>query len=170
MFDLNQQPTVDELIECPKIVIKADRKNMIEKNRSYRNNVQLKSKDGKYSFIMFMRQSSEFLEDFSVGLTWTNANEYWNAKKPIILIRCQGPHDSKQDFESDPHHSYHIHKLSPADIKQRRFGKPSNCGITDHFSSFDEAIIYFCNRCAIMGLSDYINLNDAQIEGQCSLF
>lgn len=170
MFCMNQHPTVDELIECPKKIIKSDRKNMIEKNRSYRNNIQLESEDGKYSFIMFMRQSAEFLEDFSVGLIWTNVNKYWDTKKQTILIRCQGPHDSKQEFESDPHHSYHIHKLSPTDIEQKRFSKPSNCGVTNHFSSFDEAIIYFCNRCAIIGLSDYINLNNNQVEGQCSLF
>lgn len=115
---MNQHPTVDELIECPKKIIKSDRKNMIEKNRSYRNNIQLESEDGKYSFIMFMRQSAEFLEDFSVGLIWTNVNKYWDTKKQTILIRCQGPHDSKQEFESDPHHSYHIHKLSPTDIEQ----------------------------------------------------
>ena len=65
---MNQHPTVDELIECPKKIIKSDRKNMIEKNRSYRNNIQLESEDGKYSFIMFMRQSAEFLEDFSVAI------------------------------------------------------------------------------------------------------
>lgn len=169
MFNLNR-PTVDELIKCPKTIIKADRRSMVEKNRSYRNNIRLESEDGKYNFIMFMRQSSEFLEDFSVGLIWTNANEYWNTKKQLILIRCQGPHDSKQEFESDPHHSYHIHQLSSKDIEQKRFNKPSNRGITDSFSSFDEAIIYFCNRCAIIGLSDYIDLNNDQIEGQCSLF
>lgn len=163
-------PTVDELIQCPKTIIKAERRNMIEKNRSYRNNIQLKSDDGQYTFTMFLRQSAEFLEDFSVGLIWTNANEYYNTKKPTILMRCQGPHDSKQEFESDPHHSYHIHKLSSNDIAQRRFNKPSNDGITDSFSSFDEAILYFCQQCAIIGLSDYINLNNNQIEGQCTLF
>lgn len=117
---------------------------------------------------MFLRQSSEFLEDFSVGLILKNANEVFNTKKQVILMRCQGPHDSKQEFESDPHHSYHIHKLSEEDIEHKRFNKPSNQGSTNHFSSFHEAIIYFREHCGIIDLSEYIDLNNDQIEGQLS--
>ncbi|MCD8357483.1 MAG: hypothetical protein LUE11_13095 [Clostridia bacterium] len=161
-------PTIDELIRCPKIVVKADRRKMIEQNRSRRNNIELESEDKRFKYQMFLRQSTEFVEDFSVGLIWKNANEYLNTNKQLILLRCQGPHDGKKPLNADTHHSFHTHQLTQEDIDSRRFSKPTNQGPTNHFSSFDEAITYFCQYCAIIGLTEHIDLNSKQIEGQLS--
>ena len=161
---------VKELITCEKRVIKAQRKKMLLENRSNRNSFELESIDEKYQFRLFLRQSEEFVEDFSVGLIWTNSNRYTSIKKPIILTRYQGPHDSKAPFESDTHHSFHIHELTNEDIVCRRFQKPSYKCVTDEYVTFEEAVLLFCSNCNIKGLEGFIGLlNGNQIEGQISL-
>ena len=112
---------IQELISCPKKPLKAERKKLLLENRHYKNNIALTSIDGKYQYKMFMRKSDEFIEDFSIGLIWTNANEHINISKSIILLRCQGPHDGKQPLDSDTHHSYHTHTITIEDIANRRY-------------------------------------------------
>lgn len=149
---------IQELITCQKIIKKADRKKMISENRSLRNNVQLISEDGKYEYVLFLRQSCEFIEDFSVGLKWTNPSKYLNTNKSIILLRCQGPHDSKQPEGTDCHHDYHVHEITLKDINECRYDKPQHKEICKEFSSFESAIYYFCKKCGIHNLNDYIDI------------
>ena len=82
---------ITELIVCPKKAIGADRKRMLSVNRSLRNKVALISVDGNYTYNLFLRQSEEFMEDFSVGLIWTNAAKYVGINKEIILITQTKP-------------------------------------------------------------------------------
>lgn len=149
---------LNEVISCPKHVIKADRKRMVLENRHYKNKLDIISEDGKYTFKMFMRQSNEFLEDFSVGLIWTNPQKYINISKNIILLRCQGPHDGRQELGSDIHHDFHIHKISSLDIEEKRYSKPSNRTSTDKFHSFNQALCYFIEKCGILDIEDFIEL------------
>lgn len=150
---------LQKLITCPKRAIKAERKQMLVINRSRRNNISLVSVDGRYTYTMFLRQSADFMEDFSVGLIWTNAAKYSSIGKDMILVRFQGPHDSGKPFGEDLHHDYHIHQLSAADISERRFSKPSNKGISREFSSFEGAVLAFIKYCGIVELEAYIDLS-----------
>lgn len=117
---------LNDLVILPKIVVKADRRSLVAQNRNMRNNIYMESTDHKYLFTMFLRKSTVFLEDFSVGLIWTNASRYSEIKRNLILFRCQGPHDSKQPLTYDVHHSYHIHQLTSADIQQKRYTNPAH--------------------------------------------
>lgn len=159
------------IVECPKKAVKADRKKMIESNRSLRNNISLQSLDGKYQFTMFLRQSTEFYEDFSVGLIWQNPSEVLsNVTRPIILLRCQGPHDGRADIGSDLHHDYHVHEFTSDDLNCMRLKKPSRKGKAVNFFSFETAIDYFIDRCKIKGLEKVIELpNNSELAGQLSL-
>lgn len=143
---------------------------MIEENRHKKNKAELVSIDGKYKFIMFLRISLEFCEDFSVGLIWTNPNEFCDITSNIILLRCQGPHDGKYPENYDIHHSFHIHQITMDDIDNRRFKKPSNRFSTDSFSSFEEAAWYFVDHCNIMDMEKYLEypFNLTQLKGQMS--
>lgn len=159
------------IIECPKNAIKANRKKMIEINRSLRNNISLQSLDGKYQFTMFLRQSTEFYEDFSVGLIWQNPSEVLsNVTRPIILLRCQGPHDGRADIGADLHHDYHVHEFTADDLNCMRLRKPSRKGKAVSFFSFETAISYFIDRCKIKGLGKVIELpNNCELDGQISM-
>lgn len=150
---------ISELIACPKKAIKADRKQMIAINRSYRNNVTLRSEDCRYTYILFLRQSEEFMEDFSVGLKWTNAAEHIGVSKEILLIRFQGPHDSGKPLGEDLHHDYHIHQITANDVNQHRYFRPSNLGVSKEFYSFSSALFAFIDRCGIMELDKVIDLS-----------
>ena len=151
---------INEVIKCSKKAIKAERWSMILKNRSYRNKISLESIDGKYTYRMFIRQSSEFLEDFSVGLIWTNPQNYSNINRLIIMLRCQGPHDSQKPLSYDNHHSYHMHKITVDDIEQKRYDKPSFYDEVNKFSSFDEALCYFIKICDILDVDKHIKLSE----------
>lgn len=106
---------------------------------------------------MFMRKSDEFIEDFSVGLIWTNPQEYIDISKNIIMLRCQGPHDGKEVLGFDIHHDYHTHKITASDIQEKRFTKPSYRISTDMFHSFDQAMVYFIEKCDIINIEDFID-------------
>lgn len=147
-----------EILTCSKRPLRADRRKMVLDNRHFKNNVELISADNEYMYKMFLRQSDIFIEDFSVGLIWTNANSYINVSKNIILLRCQGPHDGKSPFESDTHHSYHIHMATAEDVRNRRYAKPSRKEITDEFRSFEQALLFFTAKCNIIGLENFIEL------------
>lgn len=149
---------IQQLIRCPKQAIKADHRKMEPSNRSLRSNIRLVSLDGRFQYRMFLRQSTEFLEDFSVGLIWMNAAEHIGLQEKIILIRFQGPHDSGKPFGEDIHHDYHIHEITAEDILQCRWRKPSNKEVSKSFSSFPTAIFTFVEYCGIIGLEKAISL------------
>lgn len=163
---------ITELIVCPKKAIGADRKRMLSVNRSLRNKVALISVDGNYTYNLFLRQSEEFMEDFSVGLIWTNAAKYVGINKEIILIRFQGPHDSGKPMGEDLHHDYHVHEISVSDIKERRYLRPSNKGVSKEFSSFSGALFSCVEHCGIIDLEEYIDYSqfNAPLPNQTCLF
>lgn len=105
-----------------------------------------------------MRQSDEFHEDFSVGLMWLNAYDYIGVSKNIILYRCQGPHDGRQDIGTDLHHDYHTHTISVKDIQSKRYQKPSNRESTDKFNTFNSAILHFIQHCNIINIDELIEI------------
>lgn len=163
---------INELITCPKNVVKADRKRMQLVNRSLRNKVSLISTDGNYTYDLFLRQSEEFVEDFSVGLIWTNAYKYIDVNKEIILIRFQGPHDSGQPLGEDLHHDYHIHRTTVTDINEHRYLRPGNKGPSKDFSSFASALFYITSYCSIIDLDKHIDFSQFKepFLNQTSLF
>ena len=163
---------INELITCPKKALRADRRRMLAKNRSLRNNVSLASLDGIYTFDLFLRQSEEFAEDFSVGLKWTNAAGHIDVNQDIILIRFQGPHDSGKPFGEDLHHDYHIHRISVDDIANRRYLRPSRKEPAKNFHSFDTALFSLVSACGIIDLDKCMDFKPFQPElpDQLSLF
>lgn len=165
------QQFLDDLITCKKVVSKVERKKMVHENRHYKNTATLSSIDNKYTFSMFIRVSDEFKEDFSVGLIWTNPNEFIGISSNIILLRCQGPHDGKKPENFDIHHSFHIHKISVNDIEEKRYKKPSNRFSVEDFSSFEEAAWYFAEHCNIIDIEKHLGypFNLTQLKGQMML-
>jgi len=143
-----------ELISCPKIIIRVDRKSMVSKNRSQRNNANLMSTCERFLFEMFLRRSDEFYEDFSIGLVWKNAMEYTGINKDITLLRVQGPHDSKVPEGKDLHHDFHIHQITPQDIQEKRYKKPAHKATCGSYKSFEQAAWHFTELCGITNPGD----------------
>jgi hypothetical protein len=69
------QEEIDELIACPKAVSDPPRKEMQQDRGHFRNDMRLKSTDGKFEFRAFMRRSEDFPENFSIGLAFFHRME-----------------------------------------------------------------------------------------------
>lgn len=149
---------LEDVILCNKVATRADRKRLVFSNRHRKNTVYLSSESGKYEYKLFLRQSELFIEDFSVGLIWTNPAHLTGIPKNIILLRCQGPHDGKAPQSTDIHHDYHIHKITLRDLEEKRYQKPSDRTVTTEFFSFEQAIFYLMNRCHIKDMDKVIEL------------
>ncbi len=62
---------IDELIACSKRVVEPPSKEFKEENRHRRKDMRLQAIDDElYQFVVFIRQSQEFPEDFSLGLVY----------------------------------------------------------------------------------------------------
>lgn len=150
---------LNEVLFCHKCAIRADRKRMAFDNRHRKNTVYLISEDKKYEYKLYMRQSEEFLEDFSVGLIWTNPTQHIDiTKNSVMLLRCQGPHDGKAPLGTDIHHDYHIHRISLNDFQERRYQKPSDRILTSNFASFEQALFYLISNYKVDNIETVIDL------------
>lgn len=139
---------IDDLIGCIKEIDAAPSKEFKEENRHRRKDMRLRDAgDRTREFNVFIRQSLEFAEDFSIGLIYSSPEG-----KRITLIRYNGQHEQSNDPFSAvaPHFQYHIHKATPDNLNNGRFEKhPAR--ITDSYGSFEEAIREFLFA---VGLSD----------------
>ena len=151
------QDFLDGLICMDKKILKAEKKRMYREHRHYRNNFELRSCEGGHLFRAFLRYSVKDAEDFSIGLTWTKTIPFIHANKPVVLLRCQGPHDGADKFMADVHNSYHVHKSTAKDVNDCRYLKPSNRSPTSAFSSFQSALAYFAKKCSITNATEYID-------------
>lgn len=75
-----------------------------------RNEMDLASLDGAYLFRVFIRQSCQFNENYSIGLGFLPSDEPGN----ICLFRCNGMHGGSKVH---PHHlRCHIHRSIAEDL------------------------------------------------------
>ena len=107
---------IDELIARPKRVSKSPPKEFKEENRHRRKDMELEGIEGG-EFFVFIRQSLEFSEDFSLGL------QYILDGKRILLVRYNGQHEQTDDVIKLEllHFQYHVHKASPENLNNGRF-------------------------------------------------
>lgn len=131
------------LIGCAKTIKEAPKREMKEENRHRRNDMVVVSSEGG-EFDVFIRQSLDFAEDFSVGLVYRTDDG-----KRITLVRYNGQHEqSDKPFTDNPHFSYHVHRATADNLNNGRFEKhPAT--ITETYASFDEAIGEFMTGTSI---------------------
>jgi len=157
------QKELDNLILCKKKISKPPRSQVYKEGAHYRNDMKLQSEDGKHDFSVFIRQHAEFEEDFSIGLVYHPRD----GSKKIILIRCNGPHNSSSNLvEYDLHFDYHIHIAKDFNINEGKKDEKYK-EATNEYINLYEAIHYFINKCNIEGAEKYFNLQKVK---QVSLF
>ena len=102
-----------------------------------RNDMTLKSADAKHLFRVFMRQSDEFQENFSIGLMYQPNEEPGSFQ----VIRCNGQHGGERVH---PHHAvFHIHRCKADDVNGGIL-EPRQIELTTAYASFREALAHFC--------------------------
>jgi hypothetical protein len=140
---------ISQLIGCPKTITEPPRREMKEENRHRRNDLVVASADGA-EFDVFIRQSLDFAEDFSLGLVYHAPDG-----KRITLVRFNGQHEQSPElFGSQPHFSYHIHKATADNLSSGRLEKHPG-EVTERYASFDEAISEFMTTTNIHGWEKY---------------
>jgi hypothetical protein len=102
------QQRIDELVDCDKVVTASLRRDMKQVGRAMRNEMRLESVDGKSRFVVFIRVSIDFPENFSAGLDFLADDG-----SRISLLRCNGPHEGWTPDPARPnswHYGCHIHR------------------------------------------------------------
>ena len=127
---------IQALIETEKrIVHKNPAKGFREENRHLGCRLELESvSDEEKKFKVFIRQSVEFIENFSIGLQ----------HEIFILTRYNGPH-GESSRHSDGHYAKpHIHRITAAEIASRNMvPQEKHRKITDKYRTSEEALWIF---------------------------
>ena len=131
---------ISTLIECPKVISEAPKKDFKSNGAHLQKDMRLISEGVNGDFSVFFRQSTEFPENFSIGLMY-HPND---GRESITLLRCNGPHgeyNGKLD-PNHPHWDFHVHKATEqaqdAGMKAER-----NADKVTDYAFFEEAIQYF---------------------------
>lgn len=102
-----------------------------------RNDMTLQSAEGRHSFRVFLRQSDEFPENFSIGLIYAPGEEPGSFQ----LIRYNGQHGGERVH---PHHAvFHIHRSKADDINAGIL-EPRHIEQSTAYASFRQALAHFC--------------------------
>lgn len=137
------QAELDDLLACPKKVKTPPTRSSKLVDAFFRNQARLVRADGRDGdFAVFMRQSEEFLENFSVGLLYVPND----GRQEVTVIRCNGPHGAFNGLPgydpAHPHWTFHIHSASESALDDG--AKAEKWALaTDLFASYEEALQYF---------------------------
>jgi len=136
----------EELISCSKRITDAPARSFREENRHRRKDMRLQDiGDEQRIFDVFIRQSLEFAEDFSIGLVYQSPDG-----KRMTLVRFNGQHDQSNNplDLGKTHFQYHIHTATADNLNDGRYDKhPAEP--TPRYASFDEAIAVFLVRISV---------------------
>jgi hypothetical protein len=134
---------IEELITCSKRVATAPARSFKEENRHRRKDMGLEATlDPKGVFEVFIRQSLEFAEDFSLGLVYHSLDG-----KRMTLIRYNGQHEQTNNplDQAKPHFQYHVHTATADNLNNGRYDKHP-AAPTPEYASFEEATGAFLAR------------------------
>lgn len=150
-----EPPTLDNmtdnlltaLIHCKKEIISHPKKATKEINNSKRNDFTAVSAKSVFTtpqkFSIFIRQSSEFTEDFSIGLVWRPDSYPYG----IILVRFNGAHGKNRNVEHQ--RIPHVHELTLLDIQNQKYN-PHQISETNGYVNMDDATLKFMKYCNII--------------------
>jgi hypothetical protein len=137
------QAEIEALIACPKAVVEAPTREMKMDRGHRRKDAKLVPTDGtKGYFWLFIRESAEFQENFSVGLIY----HPHDGRSDITLIRCNGKHGEfnrgNNAFDpAHPHWHFHVHRATQEALDSGCVAE-KNAAVTTEFASLIEAVQY----------------------------
>ena len=136
---------IQKLITSPKRIARRDPPiGYHEKDGTRRCSLDLKSiNNGGKSFAVFIRQNSQFIENYSIGLLYRTEDRNLGT---IPLVRYNGPH-GETSHDKDGHYAKpHIHRMT-AEAMRSGSSRPeeSRREITDRYNAFETALVVFFN-------------------------
>ena len=124
------QQEIDDLIACPKVVSEAPKREMKLDRGHLRNDMRLKSTDGKLEFRVFMRRSEDLPENFSIGLVFVAKD----GSGEVVLL--------------------HVHRAS-AEMIEAGLRPERAATINRDFASYEEAVQYFLGTTNVTNAREY---------------
>lgn len=146
---------IEELIQLPKsIKTKSPSSGYREDGGHKRCDLDLHAvSDTRITFTVFIRQNSQFIENFSIGLQYQT-----NRRVPgtITLIRYNGPHgDSSRHFDGH-YHKPHIHRIAAEEIRSGSIQPQEKYReVTTRYRTFEEALVRFFDDVKVSDISQH---------------
>lgn len=140
---------IDSLIELPKTIVDKVPSQGYKEDRGYKrcDLDLLAGTDQSTKFAVFIRQSSKFLENFSIGLRYRTGDRRLGT---ITLVRYNGPHG---EVSRDPDGHYakpHIHRITATELASGSLQpQESDRKITNRYSTFEQALMVFLGDVAV---------------------
>ena len=146
---------IQDLVSCSKTITKKEpARGYREDGRHLRCDLELAStEDNDTTFTVFIRQSTEFIENFSIGLRYSTNDLILGI---VTLIRYNGPH-GEASRDTDGHYAKpHIHRITASEL-QSGSGQPQERDreITDRYSTFEQGLLAFFRDIDITNFEDY---------------
>lgn len=130
---------IQNLINCPKLILENPRKTSKTLQGSERNDFKLVAQnDQALIFRVFMRQNIKFPEHFSIGLEYTTPDN-----KDIKLVRYNGFHQhTNKVINTDKFEDFHIHTATQ-DALEEGLAAETFAIITKDYDTFEKALLSF---------------------------
>ncbi len=146
---------IQDLISCPKKITKREpASGYREGGRHLRCDLELEcAQDSGATFTVFIRQSTEFTESFSIGLRYQTNDSILGT---ITLIRYNGPH-GETSRDSDGHYAKsHIHRITASELESGSVQpQERHRETTDLYSTFEQGLAVFFHDAHVENFEDY---------------
>lgn len=146
---------IEHLIRQPKRITSKDPAiGYRESHRQRRCDLRLESGAGETGhFLVFVRQSLEFIENFSIGLRYLTGDP---SIRTVTLTRYNGPH-GESSFSHDGHFAQpHIHRITELEMNSgSSHPQERHRQITDHYLTFEECQLAFFSDAGVANYRDY---------------
>lgn len=146
-----------DLIACSKMIVRRQPAHGYRtEHRQNRCDLDLQADGGEFDgseFKVFVRQNTEFIENFSIGLRFQTGRRQLGL---ITLARYNGPHG---EISRDPDGHYaqpHIHRITASELAKGSLQPQENDReITDRYGTFDEGLRVFFDDTGVTNATDY---------------
>ena len=146
---------IQDLVNCSKTITKKEpARGYREDNRHLRCDLELSSiEESSTVFKVFIRQSTEFIENFSIGLLYSTNDPTLGT---ITLVRYNGPH-GENSRDPDGHYAKpHIHRITASELESGNVQpQERQREITGRYTTFEQGLAVFFNDTRVENFEDY---------------
>ena len=154
---------IGNLIAEPKRITAKDPARGYREEKGHRRcDLELESlTNGEDRFEVFIRQNSQFIENFSLGLKYLNRGAI---PRSFTLVRFNGPH-GEISIQPDGHYAVpHIHRISAIEVEAGSIQpKERHRELTDRYLTFESALVAFFEDIRV---SNYIEYFSETVQGR----
>lgn len=147
---------IQSLINFPKeITQKVPAKGYKQENGNQRCNLTLKKIGAEGSFSVFIRQNSQFIENYSIGLCYKTQDTDLGS---VTLIRYNGPHGETSRHTDSHYNKPHVHRITAEEMASgSNQPQERHREITDKYNTFEEALYVSFSEMCITNWSKYFS-------------